>query len=225
MTTHDHRAKLRAKPGGSSHVFGENTPGNILKPLIDQGGLVFPYTPTVLFSGSAEYDVQGFTHGIYNSPSYIKGGASDIQVTCDFTSQTDAEASHTLATMHFLRSVSKAYFGAQQGSANAKARAGTPPPILLFSYLGDFMFNDVPVVVTTFSWSLGPEVDYVPVRSRDINGNVTDALTKVPAQVTITVTLTPSYNTKHVRDNFDLDKFRSGSYVGSGSKGRTGGFI
>ena len=219
MSHFDFRARLKPKPEGMAFVFGEDNDGNILKPLIDQGGaLVFPYTPTVLFSGNAEYDQYGFTHSIYKTPSYVNSAPSEIQLTADFTSQTDREAAHTLACMHFFKSITKSYFG----GSNTE-RAGTPPPVILFDYMGEFMFKDIPVVVSNYSFTLEPDVDYVPVTFR--RGNTTRDLTSyVPARMNIAVTLEIVYNTKVVRDEFDLDKFREGGYV-YGGKGRTGGFI
>lgn len=219
MSKTDYRAKLKPKLGGSAYVFGNDTPSNILKPLIDQGNeLVFPYTPTVLFSGTAEYDQYGFTHSNYSTRSYVKSAPSEIQITAEFTSQTDREAAHTLACIHFFKSVTKSYFGASAGEM-----AGTPPPIILFDYMGEFMFRDIPVVVSNFSFTLEPDTDFVTVTSR--RGDVVTSLeTQVPSRMSLAVTLEIVYNTKVVRDTFDLDKFREGGYVGKG-KGRTGGFI
>lgn len=222
MSQFDYRARLKPKPDGMSYVFGDDEDSNILKPLIDQGGaLVFPYTPTVLFSGNAEYDQYGFTHSIYPSKSYVKSAPSEIQLTADFTAQSDREAAHTLASMHFFKSVTKSYFGGQ--SQSAIERAGTPPPVILFDYMGEYMFKDIPVVVSNFSFTLEPDVDYVPVTFR--RGNTTrDLATYVPSRMNIAVTLEIVYNTKVIRNEFDLDKFRKGGYV-YGGKGRTGGFI
>jgi hypothetical protein len=222
MSHFDYRARLKPKPDGMSYVFGEDEDSNLLKPLIDQGrALVFPYTPTVLFSGNAEYDEYGFTHSIYPTKSYVKSAPSEIQLTADFTSQTDHEAAHTLACIQFFKSVTKSYFGGQTESAID--RAGTPPPVILFDYMGEFMFKDIPVVVSNYSFTLEPDVDYVPVTYRR-NGASRDLATYVPTRMNIAVTLEIVYNTKVVRDKFDLDKFRKGGYVYSG-KGRNGGFI
>ena len=40
---------------------------------------------------------------------------------------------------------------------------GTPPPVLLFDAYGQYMFNQLPVIVTNYSVELPTEVDYVPI--------------------------------------------------------------
>jgi hypothetical protein len=52
--------------------------------------------------------------------------------------------------------MTKMYFGT--GPA-----LGTPPPVLLFDAYGQYMFNQLPVIITQFSVGLPNDVDYVPV--------------------------------------------------------------
>lgn len=224
----DYRARLSPKNADAKKILLGNTadvnPNNILLPLQQTvettGGLIFPFTPTILFSGTAEYDQYGFTHSNYGLPSYIKSAPTEIQLTADFISQTESEAKYTVACLHFLNVVTKSYFGAQGDSSSSQTKGlnGTPPPILSFDYLGDFMFKNIPVVVTNYAFTLEPTTDYVKVSHGDDN-----SFTYVPSQMTITITLLISYNTRVTREKFDLDKFREGAYTGRG--GRRGGFI
>lgn len=194
--------------GKLQQLFGN---GEITKPLVDKRALVFPYTPTIQVTGNAEYEEYTFTHAIYKYNAYSRSYISEIVLTCDFTSQTEDEARHTLACMHFFRTVTKSYFGIRAGNA---ALAGTPPPIVNFSYLGEKMFRNVPVIIKSYTYALQPDVDYVRVDT----GN---GLTYVPSYVNITLTMDVNYNPKTLRDGFSLDAFRQGNLLARGD-GNTG---
>ena len=56
----------------------------------------------------------------------------------------------------------KSYFGEQ---AIQDGKYGTPPPVLIFEYLGHHGFNKVPVILSGYSIELNDSVDYIPVTS------------------------------------------------------------
>jgi len=197
----DYRATIQ--PLGSSSIFGENSV-DIMGPLYERNALVFPYTPTVMASGNADYEEYNFTHSIYKYSAYSNSSVSEISVTGDFTAQTDNEARYLLACMHFFRSVTKSYFGSSNG-----ALAGAPPPIVKFDYLGDQMYKNVPVIIKNYTHVLEPAVDYVPV----VVGNKTSY---VPTQVSMTITMELYYNPKLLRDKFNLQDFRNGKLLQDG---------
>ena len=202
----DWRARLRPKAGGADQFYsrlGQND--YLLKPIKDSGGLVWQYTPTLFLSGSAEYN-QALAQGMnYPINTFINGRAPDLPVTADFTANDIYEARYLLAVMTFLRIASKAYYG---DSAVASGRYGTPPPVLLFEYLGEHGFNKVPVVVTNYTMELPGDVDYVPVETGigDEGGEVT----YVPTKSNITVNLTPTYTPHKLRRRFDLESITNG---------------
>ena len=197
----DYRAKLKPFRTSSS-IFGDGS--GPMGPLSKRKELVFPYTPTIMVSGNADYEEYNFTHSIYKYNAYTSSSVSEISVTCDFTAQTTTEAAYLLACMHFFRSVTKSYFGASNG-----ALAGAPPPIIKFDYLGDQMFKNVPVIVKNYTYVLEPAVDYVPVP-------VSNKLSYVPNRVSITVTLDVYYNPRKLRDKFSLAEFRNGTLLQDG---------
>ena len=102
--------------------------------------------------------------------------------------------------MTFLRISTKGYFG---DKAVEQGKYGTPPPVLIFEYLGDHGFNKVPVVVTNYNMQLPEDVDYVPV---EVEGTVT----YVPTRTNIMVNLTPTYTPHKLRRRFDLDAITNG---------------
>lgn len=211
----DWRAKLEPKPGGKKYVLGENSPDNILNILYEYNGLVFPYTPAISFGHTAEYKEYDIIHSNYSINSFIKSRPDNITLEARFTAQTKREAEYMLAAIHFFRANTKMYFGAQRAESNeTKLRSGTPPPVLEFSFLGELMFTRVPVVIEKFSMALEQETQYVEVEGWD---------TYVPTAATFTINLNVNQNTKDVRENFNLDDFRQGKWLGN--KGITGGFI
>jgi hypothetical protein len=199
-TSVDWRARLRPKAGGASKFYGSS---GLLDPIKQTGGLVWQYTPSIFVAGRANYNTADFYGSNYPFVTYMNSSPPNLVVVQDFTANTVAEARYMLAVMHFLKASTKAYFG----DASVKSGDyGTPPPVLVFEYLGDHGFNKVPVVVTDYQYDLNPDVDYVPVKT-DIAG---DETTYVPVISNISITLQPSYTPHKLRKRFDLDKFVTG---------------
>lgn len=205
--TYDWRARLRPKNGGIEQFYNKTGVNDnyLLKPLEATRGLVWQYTPTIFLSGSAEYNealMQGMNYPIN---TFISSRPPDIPVTADFSANNIEEARYLLAIMAFLKICTKAYFG---DDAVAKGRAGVPPPVLLFEYLGDHGFNKVPVVVTNWSMQLPDNVDYVPVQ---VNNGVADTVTYVPTLTNIMINLKPQYTPHKLRRRFSLEGITSGA--------------
>jgi hypothetical protein len=93
-----------------------------------------------------------------------------LNITCDFTAQDTNEAAYLLAVIHFFRSVTKMFYGNDQNPKN-----GTPPPLCYLHGLGQFQFNNHPLVINTFNYTLPNDVDYVRCDSEKFitrsNGN------------------------------------------------------
>jgi hypothetical protein len=112
----------------------------------------------------------------------------------------------------------------------ADTNAGAPPPVLKLNGYGDFVFNNVPVVVTNFQVDLPKDVDYISssfVRGyedtgTEDGGQFVNGVGYAPVRSTITVTLQPVYSRSSVR-NFNLQDFVNGKYI-SNTDGM-GGFI
>lgn len=200
---YDWRARLRPKNGGVQQFYSKdnNAANYLLKPLEEAGGLVWQYTPNIFLSGSAEYNealMQGMNYPIN---TFINSRPPEIPITADFSANNIQEARYLLAVMTFLKICTKAFFG---DDAVARGTAGTPPPVLLFEYLGDHGFNKVPVVVSNYSIQLPDNVDYVPVQ-------VGDTVTYVPTLTNIMITLKPQYSPHKLRTRFSLENITSGA--------------
>jgi hypothetical protein len=225
MPQQDFRARLQPKSMNNSlSVLGPPEASNILFPLHSTRGVLFPYTPAVTTGNVAEYDPMTFTHANYGYNAYIKSAPRPISITAEFTAQSNPEALYLLAVLHFFRSITKSYFGIQ-----TYAQSGTPPPTLIFNYLGQFQFNNVPVVVKSFDYTLPADIDYVPINTTFLFlSQQTDDLgigapltgdggfTYVPTHLTVQLELDTQYIPIKIRNDFNLNDFRSGKMVGQG---------
>jgi hypothetical protein len=219
----DQRARLQPKNiNEAGSILGPNDSSNLLYPLWSTNGVLFPYTPDVSTGAVAEYDSIPYVHSNYIFNSYIRSYPKSINVKAEFTAQSNDEALYLLAVIHFFRSVTKNYFG-----VNPYNKAGTPPPVLQFNYLGEHQFNNVPVVVKTFDYSYPNNIDYVPVNTTGqarFSENIRVSLpaansggyTWVPTKMDINVELETQYIPIKLRNDFNLDEFRSGKLIKSG---------
>lgn len=205
--SYDWRARLRPKDGGIERFYGQIDRGDtLLRPLKESKGIVWQYTPNIFLSGSAEYSetlMQGMNYPIN---TYISSRPPDIPITADFSANDIYEARYLLAIMSFLKICTKAAFG---DDAVARGTAGTPPPVLLFEYLGDHGFNKVPVVITNWSMQLPDNVDYVPVQ-------VNSQITYVPTLTNIMINLKPQYTPHKLRRRFSVEGITSGAQYTDG---------
>lgn len=151
----DWRVMLKLAPG-ANYLYRATNPG-ILQPIKQTDGLIFPYTPAINVIYSANYDPQDITHSNYKIFQYRSSSVDSIGITCDFTAQDVNEANYILATIHFLRSLTKMFYGKDENPRN-----GTPPPLCYLYGMGEFQFNKHPLAITNFSYNLPTDVDYIP---------------------------------------------------------------
>lgn len=193
------------------------TDSDLLAPLTKTGGFVFPYTPTVLVSTSANYQSIHPVHTNYPYYSYQNSQVDQMTITGDFFVQNAAEARYWVAAIHYLRSVTKMNYGID-------ADAGQPPPVVRLDGYGDYVFNNVPVIINNFQFDMPKDVDYIStsVGATQLLGDFdpgTSPTSWAPATSIITVAVTPQYS-RTSQSTFSLNKFVKGGYIGS-----TDGFI
>ena len=192
---------------------------DLLKPLLTTGGLVFPYTPSISISHSANYGSLAPLHNNYQFLAYENSKIDNLTITGDFYCEDSVEALYWVAAMHYLRSVTKMFYGGNEPNV------GSPPPVVrLFGY-GDYVFNNVPVVITNFSLEMPKDVDYISTGLSQINQegadyedyvvNLSEGVSYAPVRSTITVTVQPMYSREQVRQ-FNLAAFVKGDYVFNG---------
>lgn len=148
----DWRVRLRLAPQ-SDYLYNAPDPG-ILAPLTETDGILFPYLPRFDTSHQARYSNYDLTHSNYRGYFYAGSHQERINVTSTFTAQDTKEANYLLASLHFLRSCTKMFYGQDM-------QRGTPPPLVFLSGLGDYQFNEHPCVVEMVNINLPNDVDYI----------------------------------------------------------------
>jgi len=188
----DHRARLRVK-GNTGTLFGG--PAAI---LARTRGILFPYSPNITVQSQVEYSQYDTQHTNYQQNAYSRTRTPNIQITADFVNQTTQEGLYTIGVLHFLRTATKMHFGRNDG------KKGTPPPVLSFSAYGNFNFQNVPVLIGSFTQSYPNDVDYIQAGP-----------SSVPAIMTIAIDLIPQYSARKQLE-FSLDGFASGDLYNRG---------
>ena len=209
-------------------ILGNGTTDNneLLAPLRknDLNGIFWPLTPTIQIAHQASYNALAQTHSNYPFQAYQNSQIDSINIIGEFPVQNSEDAKHWVATVNFLRTVTKMFFGRDQDLK------GNPPPILHLSGYGDHMFNKVPVVVNSFNTELRQGIDYIstkqgqteyreltgPDAGFDIAAAAGESPTWAPTLSNISVLVTPIYSRDSV-SKFSLTEFARGNLNGKGA--------
>jgi len=130
----------------------------ILKVMTDKPykGVRFPTTPAVFMSHSASYDSRAVLHNNYPYYAYQNSQVDSMTINGNFPVMNKTDGQNWLATIHFLRTVTKMYYGRGDNQGN-------PPPVCKLNGYGEHVFQNVPVIITNFTVDLRADVDYIPV--------------------------------------------------------------
>jgi hypothetical protein len=161
----DWRVRLSLAPN-AGYLYNAK-PAGILQPLQATQGVIFPYTPDIQISYAGNYEPLTLTHSNYKIFQYQSSSVDQIQITCEFTAQDTTEATYLLAVIHFFRSVTKMFYGQDQDP-----KAGTPPPLCYLHGLGAFQFDNHPLVINNFNYTLPKDVDYIRVAAATVEPGV-----------------------------------------------------
>jgi len=131
------------------------TSSPVLKPLKQSGGLVFPYTPQINIASTAKYSQVNPTHNNFDFQAYENSTPGSITIVAPFHVEDAAQALYWIAAVHYLRSATKMFSGRD-------SIAGNPPPVVMLNGYGNYVFKNIPVVVSQFSCQLDASCDYIP---------------------------------------------------------------
>lgn len=179
----------------------------LLAPLWNTGGVIFPVLPVITVTHTAKYSSQPLTHSNYAAHSYEGSEVAEITINGEFIVQNITDGQYLLAAIYFFRSGTKMFWGADK-------LAGTPPPMMYLDGFGSHYFPHVPCVLKSFSHTMPQDVDYIEVPNKGASG-----VTRLPTQSTIQISLQPIYSRAKV-SGFSLDAFAKGEMISS-----TGGFL
>ena len=128
----------------------------VLKPLQDAGGLIFPYTPSISMASSATYTTVNTVHTNYTFRAFQTSDPGAITITAPMNVEDQTQGLYWIAAVHYLRSLTKMFTGNDP-------KAGNPPPLVMLNGYGNYVFKNVPVVVTAFNTTLDDKCDYIGV--------------------------------------------------------------
>lgn len=157
--------------------------------IYKNGGILFPYTPSVSYDNKAEYADQSPTHSNYKQYFYKNSSVGPITVAGKFTVQNEFEGAVLLGTLHLLRSLTKMRFGDDE-------LAGSPPPVCRFDGYGDYMLYNVPVSLSSWRHEIPEGVDFITVGRPGSSGIYGHSL--VPAISTINMELNVMYSRREM---------------------------
>jgi hypothetical protein len=208
--------RVRLSLPSASGIFYQSTKPGIQWPLIGTSGVIFPYTPTVSLSHTAEYETTTLTHSNYANYFYKGSQISEINISGQFTVQNVQEGAYLMAVIEFFRSATKMFFGQD-------ALAGNPPPLVYLDGYGANYFPHVPCVVKSFSHEMPNDVDYIEIPSTtpqqfgssSIQNLITNSSlsTRLPTMSTISITVAPIYSRQVLHNNFTLSQFAAGQLI------------
>jgi len=161
--------------------------------------VVFPYTPQIVVQTRANYNALSPTHSNYAFYAYQNSQLDAISIVGTFTAQNPDEARYMMGAIHALRSVTKMNFGSGRD-------LGAPPPVCLLDGYGAYQFNDMPVVISSFFYTLNEDVDYITADPSHKRG---DEYTAMPSRAEFTIECLPAFSRKD-QATFSIDKFIEG---------------
>ena len=196
----------------------------ILAPLTESNGIFWPLTPMMQIQHTANYDALAMMHSNFPHQAYQNSEVASLNIIGEFPVQNYEDAKHWVATVNFLRTATKMFFGQDDGTA----LKGNPPPILHLSGYGDHMFNKVPVILNSFNVELRQGIDYISTIQTQTGygqGRVDRGLadrvqrgedqTWAPTLSNISVLVTPIYSRDSMK-NFSMKAFVNGELNGKG---------
>jgi len=223
----DWRVRLTLPPSSSlkNELFPpEGGQDHRLYPLRDMAGFFWPLTPSMVIQHSANYNALAQTHSNYPFQAYQNSQVDQMNIIGEFPVQNQQDAAYWVATVNFLRTVTKMFFGKEE------SYKGNPPPILFLSGYGEHMFEKVPVIVNTFNVELRAGIDYISTKQDSpysVHGKLPPQerfkqfdpdnmdQTWAPTLSNISVLITPIYSRESVKQ-FSLQDFAAGRLNGKG---------
>ena len=202
-TVNDIRVRLAALYPNDVYATG------IMAVLNTTGGMMFPYTPQISFSQSVNYMDLNLVHSNTDYPAYTRTPSVSISINGKFSVQNQAEGQYALACLHFLRTASKSYFGETDA---ATSKAGLPPPILVLSGYGNYMFNQLRVVLKSHNWSFDDSSDGIDIM-------IGSGRARLPSLFSIQLELMVVQTPQRMRQKFSFNAFASGALMSPGTPG------
>tara|TARA_R110000868_G_scaffold115478_4_gene308353 strand:- start:2336 stop:2929 length:594 start_codon:yes stop_codon:yes gene_type:complete len=169
--------------------------------LLPHKGIMFPNLPDISYSQSVQYTPYDLVHTNYSFSSYRNTPSPDIILTGMFAQTTDEEHRYLQGVIHFLRCVTKMFYGINERDP----APGTPPPVLRFSAFGTNVFKNIPVLVQNFSVNIDSNTDLKTVDGQSLS-----------TIQTVTMNLIVQQSPARQKTRFSMAEFSSGNLYQEG---------
>jgi hypothetical protein len=170
------------------------------------GGILFPYTPSVSYDISAEYSEAKPLHSNFSINFYQRSSVGRISISGKFSVESSEDAELYLATVQLLTSLTRMRSGGLGGDIDS----GAPPPVCRLYANGQAMLHNVPVAVASLRVELPDSVDYFTI-VKDLRYGTTS----VPTVSTIAITCIPMYSRNEMQ-KFNVTGYTDGSLKNKG---------
>ena len=181
-------------------LFGKGNP--MIEMLEKTGGVVWPYLPNITVSTKANYTQVDTVHSNYPYQAYKNSQVDEIQISGEFSCEIETDAAYWIAATTFFKTATKMFFGTGD-------QVGNPPIICRLNGYGSSIFNNVPVIVKSFSVDFKDDINYIKCDTFKTS-------TWVPVLSTITITVMPVYNRANLRQ-FNLQEYAAGGALNKAS--------
>ena len=198
----DMRVRIALAPQ-SPNIFYKDPKNDLLKPLKETDGVIFPIQPSITIGHEARYQNTDLTHSNFTFFNYQNSAVKPISLTGEFLIRNPREGRYCIAVIRFLQAMTK-MFNANDTANNMK---GAPPAVARLYGLGLMGFDSMPVVITSVDVTYGTDVDLL---SLAVAVNGTTEVTKLPASFQITVTMNPVFSREFATNFFGTQDYASG---------------
>lgn len=207
----DLRIRISLPPQSPKFFYKDPTNG-IMSPLQKTNGFIFPIQPQVALGYEAAYQETALTHSNFPYYNYQNSKLSPIQITGDFPIRTTFDANYVMAGIHFLRTCTRMFNG-QDGQY-----AGAPPMVLRLTGMGFSGYDNLPVVITSFTATYTESVDHITFKPFVNYGSTTDIpkeidvaeLAKLPVVVQISLQMNPVFSRDFITNHYSTLKYSTG---------------
>lgn len=170
------------------------------------GGILFPYTPTITYDINAEYSEAKPLHSNFAINFYQRSSIGRISISGKFSVESSEDAQLYLATVQLLTSLTRMRSGGVGGDIDS----GAPPPVCRLYANGHAMLHNVPVAISSFRVELLDSLDYFTIVKDERYGT-----TSVPTVSTIAITCIPMYSRNEIQ-RFNVTGYTDGSLKNKG---------
>jgi len=196
-----HKIRISLPPLAGTIFYNDET-NELLKPLQNTNGFLFPIQPAVSIGYDAKYQELAPTHSNFPYQMYQNSSIKAISLTGDFVIRNQYDAQYVNAGIHFLKCLTR-MFNYRDGEY-----AGAPPHVVRLNGMGFTAFDSIPCVVTDVTINYPESVDHITFQ---VNKNVFKSETaRIPVFLTISVSLSPVFSRDFITNEYTTTGFSNG---------------